>query len=224
MRGMFVTGTDTEVGKTYVAAAIVRALRQAAVRVGVYKPVASGCLVDGESLVSEDAVELWNAAERPLTLAAVCPQRFEAPLAPPVAAAEVGLAINDDLLLSGIEVWNDFELVVVEGAGGLLSPLSATQLNADVARQLNLPLIVVAANRLGVLNHTLMTLGTAARRELPVAGVVLSDVTERSDLSSRSNRDQLQDWCQREFSVPLLGHLRFGQTEFDTAIDWNALV
>ena len=79
-RGLFVTGTDTDVGKTYVSALIVAELRAAGHRVGVYKPVASGCVADGPELVSEDAVALWEAADRPLTLDAVCPQRFAAPI------------------------------------------------------------------------------------------------------------------------------------------------
>src|SRR5690606_5011568 len=89
-RGLFITGTDTGVGKTYVAAIIARSLRIAGFRVGVYKPAASGCRVDGAELTSDDALDLWEAAGRPGSLDEVCPQRFLAPLAPHLAARAEG--------------------------------------------------------------------------------------------------------------------------------------
>ena len=90
VRGLFITGTDTEIGKTYVAALIARSLVAAGHRVGVYKPAASGCSRQGDSLVSDDALALWQAAGSPGTLAEVCPQVFAAPLAPHLAAAAEG--------------------------------------------------------------------------------------------------------------------------------------
>src|SRR5690349_13174914 len=89
-RGIFIVGTDTDVGKTFVGATIARQLHQEGVRVGVYKPAASGCRRVGKQLVSDDAVALWEAAGRPLSLAKVCPQRFLAPLAPHLAAQAEG--------------------------------------------------------------------------------------------------------------------------------------
>ena len=122
--GLFITGTDTEVGKTFVASLIVKQLAGAGHRVGVYKPVASDCVSDGQQLVSEDAVHLWEAAGRPLSLEAVCPQRFEAALAPNLSAAKAGRVLDGDLLRTGIEAWADeCDVIVVEGAGGLMSPV-----------------------------------------------------------------------------------------------------
>ena len=104
--GIFVTGTDTEVGKTYVSALIARQLKQQGVRVGVYKPAASGCLEkDDGTLFSEDADTLWNAAGKPATVNHVCPQMFRAPLAPHISAKAEGKEINRDLLAKGIEYW-----------------------------------------------------------------------------------------------------------------------
>ena len=124
--GVFVTGTDTEVGKTYVSARILSALVREGVRVGAYKPVASGCRSDnGLGLISDDAQQLWEAAGCPGRLEDVCPQRFAAPLAPPVAAAQEGQSIDEQLLIEGIQEWTGYEAVVVEGAGGLLSPLDS---------------------------------------------------------------------------------------------------
>ena len=100
--GFFVTGTDTGVGKTYFAALLVRALTEAGSRVGVYKPVASGCAKNGGRLVSDDALRLWEAAGKPGELDAVCPQRFEAPLAPHLAARKEGKEIDNELLREGL--------------------------------------------------------------------------------------------------------------------------
>ena len=221
MDGLFITGTDTEVGKTHVAAAIAAEMRSRSVNVGVYKPIASGCRWEDGVLVSDDALTLWDAAGRPGTLARVCPQRFVAPLAPDVAAAAEGKSVDEDLLVAGAKPWQErAEFLIVEGAGGLLSPLSRSLLNADVAAQFGYPLIVVAANRLGVLNHTLLTLSAATNRNLPVAGVILSDVRERSDESSLSNFAELKRLCEREFGTPLIDHLKFGQRELSDDVDW----
>ena len=219
MRGLFITGTGTEVGKTHVAALIARQLVAEGVRVGVYKPAASGCrLVDGE-LIADDAVALWEAAGRPMTLEAVCPQRFEAPLAPNVAAREEGKRVDAELLRTGIQAWREFEFVLAEGAGGLMSPLSDDDYNADLARDLGLPLVIVAANRLGVINDTLQTVITAEAKGLPVAGVVLNDVTPTADESRATNADELE----RRLKVPLLGCVAW-KGSVDRSADWLSLL
>src|SRR6187200_222074 len=105
MVGLFISSTGTSVGKTYVAALIVKSLREAGKRVGVYKPVASGCEMRDGKLVSPDAVALWEAAGRPGTLEQVCPQLFAAPLAPHLAARDEGRRVDPRLLREGIEFW-----------------------------------------------------------------------------------------------------------------------
>src|SRR5438477_8141213 len=120
--GLFVVGTDTAVGKTYVAARIAAALSGAGVKVGVYKPAASGCRRVGRALVSDDAVALWEAAGCPGRLQAVCPQRFAAPLAPHLAARQERKRVDSKLLRSGLDYWRRrSDIVIVEGAGGLMS-------------------------------------------------------------------------------------------------------
>ena len=185
LRGLFVTGTDTEVGKTYVAALIARALAAEGRRVGVYKPAASGCTREGDRLVAGDAVALWEAAGRPGTLEDVCPQVFAAPLTPHLAAAAEGKRLDAGLLRRGLDVWRErSDVVIVEGAGGLMSPLGDEEFVADLAYDLGWPLIVVANNSLGVINHVLQTLVVAAtfREGLPVAGIVLNQA--RSTLAT----------------------------------------
>ena len=103
VRGLFITGTNTGVGKTYVAALIARALAAAGRQVGVYKPAASGCQREADGgLISDNALALWNAAGRPGELKRVCPQRFEAPLAPHLAAAREGKRLDAALMRSGL--------------------------------------------------------------------------------------------------------------------------
>ncbi len=162
--GLFITGTDTAVGKTYVAALIARWLAACGRRVGVYKPAASGCTREAQDrLVSDDAVTLWEAAGQPGNLERVCPQRFAAPLAPHLAARAEGREIDARLLRSGLDYWRArSDIVLVEGAGGLMSPLGDGEYVADLARDLGFPLIVVSRNILGTINATLQTLIAAA--------------------------------------------------------------
>jgi len=215
-RILFFTGTDTDVGKTYVAALAVEELRHSGLCVGVYKPVASGCASAGDDLISSDAVKLWEASGRLSPISAVCPQRFRAPLAPPSAAKAEGKTIDEPLLASGIDaVSTGVDLVVVEGAGGLMSPLSNDWLNADLARQLGASLIIVAANRLGVVHQVLATIAAAAAMQLPVVGVVLNQTTASRDLSVADNAMLISRFTE----VRVLGEIAF-QATF-SGIDWR---
>jgi len=223
MRGLFVTGTGTDVGKTHVAAMIARSLCSQEHRVGVYKPAASGCRMEGHEAICDDAVLLWEAAGRPGDLEWVCPQCFLAPLAPHLAAAEEGREVDRVLLRTGLNYWvENCDMVLVEGAGGLMSPLSSEDYNADLANDLGLPLLIVAANELGAINATLQTLVTARSisPDLPIAGVVLNECRRRpDDKSLLSNADELAARCD----VPLLATVSYGADQFDSDIDWYAL-
>ncbi len=226
VRGLFITGTDTGVGKTYVAALIARSLRAAGRRVGVYKPAASGCTrqADGEELISDDALALWKAAGEPGDLEHVCPQRFAAPLAPHLAAAQEGKRVNALLLQSGLDYWRErSEIVLVEGSGGLMSPLGETGYNGDLAAKLGLPLVIVARNALGTINATLQTLvaATAFGEGLAVAGIVLNHPAPppADDVSLASNRQELLARCV----PPVLAEVAWGADRFDAPIDWFAL-
>ena len=220
-RGLFITGTGTGVGKTHVAALVARALRAAGHRVGVYKPVASGCTTRDGQLVSADAIALWEAAGRPGTLERVCPQCFAAPLAPHLAARAEGRRVDENLLRTGLDYWRDeCDVVLVEGAGGLMAPLGDDLYNAELADEFGYPLVVVAANALGTINATLQTLITADvfRDGLAVAGVVLNWPSEPTDdPSTDSNADELRRRCR----VPLLAEVRYGGG-MDPDVDWWA--
>jgi len=221
--GLFITGTDTEVGKTFVATTIARQLIASGHRVGVYKPVASDCVSDGRQLLSEDAFALWEAADRPLNLEAVCPQRFPLPLAPHLAARSQECEVDVELLRSGISVWADAcDIILVEGAGGLMSPTSDDEFFADLAYDLGYPVVIVAPNVIGVINQSLSALITAAnfRDGLNVAGIVLNDARRfDGDISMETNREQIAS----RSVAPVITRLRYKATGFDDHVDWFEL-
>ena len=222
--GLFVTGTDTGVGKTYVAALIARSLAAGGHHVGIYKPAASGCRYEDRGLIADDAVALWNAAGRPADLEHVCPQRFAAPLAPHLAARAEGKQLDAALLRRGIEYWQSrSEIIIVEGAGGLMSPMGDHEYVADLAEEFGFPLVVVSRNVLGTINHTLQTLIAAAAfgEGLPIAGVVLNHPSPPSadDASLATNRAELAARCL----PPILAEVGWNADRFDLPVDWFTL-
>lgn len=205
---LFFAGTDTDVGKTYTASLVARHLKQAGRRVGVYKPVASGCREVDASLVADDAVALWEAAGCPRSLDEVCPQRFIEPLAPPEAAAAEGKMVDAGLLRRGAVCWEeDCDLLIVEGAGGLLSPLADGVLNIDLVKQFETAtLLIVAANRLGAIHQTLATCAAAVHHGVKPGGILLCDSMGGAEKSTQSNAVQIARYCE----VPVLGSIPFG--------------
>ncbi|MEM8735371.1 MAG: dethiobiotin synthase, partial [Planctomycetota bacterium] len=171
-RPTFVVGTDTEVGKTYQACRLVQALGRAGKSVGVYKPVLSG-VVDGAGESgehgSDDGSLLLQASGQRWPFARVCPQVFAAPVAPPVAARLEAKQVDESMLVDGLHWWSGrCDALVVEGAGGVLSPISETMTILDLAATSSARIIIVAANRLGVVNHTLLTLEAVRSRNLEI--------------------------------------------------------
>lgn len=223
VRGLFITGTDTAVGKTYVTALIAQSLVAAGHRVGVYKPAASGCALVEGALVSDDALALWHAADKPRTLADVCPQVFAAPLAPHLAAQAEGKQLDAKLLRSGLDVWlAESDVVLVEGAGGLMSPMGDDEYVADLAYDFGFPLVIVAPNTLGVINQVLQTAITAEvfRRGLSVAGIVMN--TPRAADDDPSRKQNLQE-IRRRAVPPVLGEVDYAGKGFTPTVDWFAL-
>ncbi len=218
--GLFIVGTDTNVGKTYVGALIAHRLKAAGYRVGVYKPVASACRREGDRLISDDALLLWQAAGEPGELSHVCPQCFQAPLAPHLAARAEGKEINRQLLRDGLNYWQACsDIVLVEGAGGLLSPLGDNDYVVDLARDFGFPLIIVARNALGTINHTLLTLHAAQTLYdgLKVAGIIFNHpAPPGDDPSIHSNRQEIES----RSTVPVLAIIPYQARNFDRPIDW----
>jgi dethiobiotin synthetase len=211
VRGLFVTGTDTGVGKTRIAAGIVARLRAGGRCVGAVKPVASGAErgPDG-GLVWGDA-EALAAAAGGVDPWRVVPLRYEPPLAPPVAARLAGAPLGYGRIRESTEAalawWAEqgAEVVVVEGVGGLLCPLAEGATVADLATDLDFPLVVVARRGLGTLNHTLLTVEAARLRGLRLAGVVLNGSEPTTNpLAEATNAAEL---ARRLEGVALLGEV-----------------
>ncbi len=218
-RVLFFAGTDTDVGKTHVASLAVAELRHSGRCIAVYKPVASGCVDRDGERISGDAMSLWEASGRRGDWRSVCPQRFLAPLAPPQAAAAEGQKVDETLLIRGFtDIAAGSEITIVEGAGGLLSPLSERWLNSDLAAIFGGGVVIVAANRLGVIHQVLATLSAAESFGLPILGVVLNTTTPVSDGSVGSNAAALRRWT----NVPLLAEVPYGGAV--TGIDWASLL
>jgi len=175
--GWFVTGTDTGVGKTVIAGALAVLLRQAGQRVGVFKPVATGCRRDVRlGLVSEDAEFLAHCADSIHDLETINPVRYAAELAPMVAAQRKRRPIDWAAIQRNWQRINESsDWVIVEGVGGLLVPIDQHRSVADLAGDLELPLVIVARPGLGTINHTLLTLEAARARDLPVATIVINN-------------------------------------------------
>ena len=197
LRGLFVVGTDTGVGKTRVAAAIARSAFVAGRRVGVLKPLATGCVRRGESWQCEDTDLLIEAVGGGIAAERVTPLAFSEPLAPSVAARRAGAPLEhsrvERLVREALAWWAlRAELMVVEGVGGLLCPLTEGTTVADLAVALDYPLLIVARRGLGTLNHTLMTVEAAFWRGLRVAGIVLNSALPEADpLASSTNAEEL---------------------------------
>ncbi len=211
LTALFFAGTDTGAGKTYTAALAARWLRASGIWVAVYKPVESGCRTENGKLVPDDASLLWEAAGRPKTLDQVCPQRFAAPLSPPQAAAAERKSVDAGLLRSAVEPWREFDMLIIEGAGGLFSPIADNYLNIELARDLNADVIVVAANRLGVIHQVIATCTAASHHGIQPVGIVLCNVAGELDVSVESNADQISNLC----STPILGTIPHGATQSD---------
>ena len=211
-RGLFITGTDTGVGKTRVASALARCLRQTGRRVGVLKPVTSGAERRGEVLIPSDALLLLDAIDREAPREAVAPLIFEAGVAPAVAAILAGEPLRFEQVESAahtaIAWWRErCEVLIVEGTGGLLTPIAQNATVADLAVALGFPLLIVARRSLGTLNHTLLTVEAARSRGLSIAGLVFNEV-EPNQIAAAEG-EALDDLIPRLEGVPILGRLSY---------------
>lgn len=172
-RGVFITGTDTGAGKTYLATRLIRALTARGVAVAPRKPVESGCALAQGRPWPADAAALYQAAGGDAPLDEVCPWRLRHALSPERAAELEGVRLRLVDLIRACRVQED-RFLVVEGAGGFYSPLTRDGLNADLAQALGLTVILVAADRLGCINHVLLSEAAVRQRGLALGAVVLS--------------------------------------------------
>src|SRR5688500_306827 len=197
MRGVFVTGTDTEVGKSVVAASICAALAAAGERVAAFKPVVTG-LDDAPGDFGHDHELLASVANAGQAPEDVAPYRFGPPVSPHLAADVALTTVEPAELLSAAR---RHDLLVAEGVGGLMVPLTPGYLVRDLALDLGLPVVIAARSGLGTINHTLLTVEAARSAGLSVAAVVMTPWPAEPSVMERSNRESIQ----RLGGVPVAG-------------------
>lgn len=202
--GIFITGTDTDVGKTVVAAGLALVLRERGIKVGIMKPVATGCYGPEERLISSDAAFLMEAAENefpPLH----SPVRLRNPLSPNVAAMLEKKEIRIDRILKSYhELQRHYDFLIVEGIGGLLVPLKKDYYVANLVRDMKLPLVIVSYAGLGAINHTMLTIDAATIRGLEIKGVIFNRASINNySLAELTNPKVIQDLS----GVQILGSL-----------------
>ena len=180
LKGIFVTGTDTGVGKTMVSAALAHFLTERGLNVGIMKPAESG--VSDPSRLGGDGSLLQWAASSSDALEEISPYRLRAPLAPAQAAEKEKCFIDfAGLAATAQTLGKRHDFLIVEGAGGLMTPLSGGLLMADLAKEIGLPLLVVTTARLGTLNQTLLTIFAAQQMEIPLAGYLINRMPTQPD-------------------------------------------
>ena len=207
----FLTGTDTGVGKTYVTALLTRALRRAGLDTLALKPVCSGD--------RDDAKILRSACDEELKLDEINPVWFQSPVAPLLASRME----HRNVSLSALKSWfhsvsQGRQSLLVEGVGGWLVPLADKTLVADLAAVFGLPVILVVANRLGCVNHTLLTLESIRARRLECRGIILNSLARETDASMPGNRALIEEFTP----VPVLFEILPDQETIDLAIVWSA--
>jgi dethiobiotin synthetase len=208
-QAIFITGTDTGVGKTFFTCGLARMLKSYGYSVGVMKPAETGCELRDGQLHAEDAVRLKLASGCAEPIEKICPYRLPEPLAPSIAAERAGARIDIDHLLTVFdEIKAAHDVTLVEGAGGLMVPLLPSYTFADFARVAKLQVIVVAANKLGAINHLLLSMEHASGQGLTLLGYVLNRLSNEVSIAADTNREGLAGLT----AVACLGELPFQQT------------
>ena len=202
-KGFFVTGTDTGVGKTIIAGALIKAIHLFGLKPCGMKPIESGCGKEGDVLIPYDGMFLKQTAHMKDSISLVTPCCFESPLAP-LAASEIERKnVNiPEIRKAFYRLNKKYEAAVVEGVGGLLVPIKKNYYISDLAKELALPLIVVAKPGLGTINHIMLTVNYALKEGLEVAGVIINySQSPENSLAEKTNPQLLMKICP----VPLLG-------------------
>jgi dethiobiotin synthetase len=205
--GIFITGTDTGVGKTFVAVGLIKAMKRKGIDVCPMKPVESGCRVKNGELVPPDSIKLWKASGIKEPLHVINQYKLKHPLAPSVAAEIEGVRIDRNNIIraySGLS--KKYKITLVEGAGGIMVPVFRKYLFLDLAKDLNLPVIIVSRPGLGTINHTLLTIDAAKNKGVDVLGVIYNYRNKiKTGLPEKTNPEVIK----KLGSVPILGIVQY---------------
>ena len=209
-KGLFITGTDTGVGKTLIAGAIAKILTDKGLKVGVFKPIATGCSRRWEGLVSSDTEFLAHCANSNLPLSTITPVGYLTPAAPIVSAAHDGPPIDFDRIACAYkDICEDSDIVIVEGIGGVRVPLTVEFDLLDLAVEFKLPVVIIARPNLGTINHTLMTVDCVRAAELKIAGVVINGYNATEAAVAEETADKVITQCS---GVNILSIVPFDET------------
>jgi dethiobiotin synthetase len=199
MNGLFVTGTDTDVGKTIISSGLAAVLKEKGMDVGVFKPLLSGI---SRQDPSSDTSLLKELSQTALTSEEITPYEFREPLAPYVAAKLEGRVVTiGDVVSHWEKIRLKHDFYIIEGAGGISVPLGEDFLVSDLMKALQLPIVIVARPNLGTFNHTFLTVQYAKNLGVPIAGIVINGINDQPDLAEETNPLLIADLC----GVPLLG-------------------
>jgi dethiobiotin synthetase len=211
-RGIFITGTDTGVGKTVVACALTRGFKSLGLRVAVMKPVAAGSVRTAAGLRNADALALAQASNVPSTYEQVNPYCFEPPVSPHIAAKDVGITVDTGIIRRGfVALGQACDWVVVEGAGGWLAPISERQSVADLAWALGIPALMVVGVKLGCLNHAQLTQLAIEARGVSFAGWIANHPH-----ASMARVDENLTALERLLGEPALAHVPYSPQQAPT--------
>jgi dethiobiotin synthetase len=217
--GIFITGTDTGVGKTVIAAALAYACRQKKLDFGYIKPMESGVLNREYLNTASDAALVKKAGSLPEALEEIVPFTFSEPLAPRLAARRAGIKITRERLINSVkERINPNRLTIVEGAGGLMAPLCENFLVLDLIRELKFPCLIVCRTALGSVNHTLLTITCLRRAGMEPVGIIANN-TCGSGIAEEAFKDQVTEFTP----VPILGEMPFIVNFQPGFQDWSKL-
>ncbi|WP_338453381.1 dethiobiotin synthase [Niallia oryzisoli] len=199
MKGFFITGTDTDVGKTIISSGLAAVLKEKNVDVGVFKPLLSGIVREDHA---SDTSLLKELSQTSLSHEDITPFQFKEPLAPYVAAKLEGKLVGlEDVLSHWGKIRDKHECFIVEGAGGISVPLGEGFLVSDLVKALQLPIVIVARPNLGTFNHIFLTVQYAKSVGLSIAGIVINGISDDPDIAERTNPELIEEFCQ----VPILG-------------------
>ena len=183
MNGVFITGSNTDVGKTTVGVEIIRHLSKTR-KVKARKPVETNCQLINETYAPKDAIALNEVCSEPELISIVCPYCFELEASPEEASSHDGTTLSIDALVSACNADTEDSFVVVEGAGGLYSPIADASLNSDLAKRLQVPIVIVIRDELGAISQALLTIEAAKKNKLSVSCVVLNEI-QANDLCNK---------------------------------------
>lgn len=202
-KGFFITGTDTGVGKTLMAGAVIKVMQSLGVKTCGMKPVESGCGKEGNILIPYDGTFLKQAAHMDEPIKLVSPFCFESPLSPYAASEREGRKISiEEIRKAYYKLYKSYEAIVVEGVGGLMVPIKKNYFVIDLAREFTLPLLIITRPGLGTINHTMLTVNYALDAGLDVAGIIINySRPPENSLAEKTNPQILDKICP----VPIIG-------------------